>query len=86
MILILKNERRIYPGPSLWMRVPNGPVVFSWVDLVAFPVRMAVNWGGGRGLCANTIAAEKARMASARIEKNEEEGMLVSGRKAEVDV
>ena len=81
MALILNNERGTYPPPSLWTRVPNGPVVFSWVDTVTVPVKMAVNWGGGREFCADTVAAVAivARTAAllARCEKDEEKRILV---------
>ena len=78
--MILKNERRTYPPPSLWTRVPNGPVVFSWVDTVTVPVKIAVNWGGGREFCADTVAAVAivARTtARARCERDEEKRILV---------
>ena len=80
MALILNNERRAHPPPSLWTRVPNGPVVFSLVDTVTFPVKMAVNWGGGREFCADTVAAVATvarTTAQARCEKDEEKRILV---------
>ena len=79
MALILNNERGTYPPPSLWTRVPNGPVVFSWVDTVTFPVKMAVNWGGGREFCADTVAAVAivARTTALARREKEEKRILV---------
>ena len=49
------------------------------------PVKMGVNWRGGREFCADTVAAEEATTA-ARKGKNEEACMLVWKVEAEVDI
>ena len=73
------DETETHPLASEWSRVPNGPVACRWVDPLTCPIKMAVNWGAGRGVCADTVAAEEARTtAAATNEKNElEEGMLI---------
>lgn len=49
------------------------------------PVKMGVNWSGGREFCADTVAAEEATTA-AKKGKNEEACMLVWKVDAEVDI
>ena len=50
---------------------------------MSWPVRMAANWGGGRGLCADTVAIDEARMVAARKpeekDDSEEERMFALG-------
>ena len=72
------DETETHPLASEWSRVPNGPVACRWADPFTCPIKMAVKWSGGRGVCADTVAAEEAKtMVAARKEKNElEEGML----------
>ena len=73
------DETETHPLASEWSRVPNGPVACRWADPLTCPIKMAVNWGAGRGVCADTVAAAVAKtMVAARKEKNElEEGMLI---------
>ena len=73
------DETETYPLASEWSRVPNGPVACRWVDPFTCPIKMAVNWGAGRGVCADTVAAEEARTTAAATNENNEleEGMLL---------